>query len=46
MNMVKLYGRPIRVNKASQDRKSVDIGANLFIGNLSPDVRLLAYLYS
>lgn len=36
--MVKLYGKPIRVNKASQDRKNLDIGANLFIGNLAPEV--------
>ncbi|XP_027179592.1 splicing factor 3B subunit 4 [Coffea eugenioides] len=38
LNMIKLYGKPIRVNKASQDKKSVDVGANLFIGNLDPDV--------
>eukprot|EP00621_Florenciella_sp_RCC1693_P006345 CAMPEP_0182544382 /NCGR_PEP_ID=MMETSP1323-20130603/33055_1 /TAXON_ID=236787 /ORGANISM="Florenciella parvula, Strain RCC1693" /LENGTH=222 /DNA_ID=CAMNT_0024755411 /DNA_START=157 /DNA_END=821 /DNA_ORIENTATION=+ len=38
MNMVKLYGKPIRVNKASQDKKTLDIGANLFIGNLDPEV--------
>ncbi|KAH7436515.1 hypothetical protein KP509_05G023600 [Ceratopteris richardii] len=36
--MIKLYGKPIRVNKASQDKKSLDVGANLFIGNLDPDV--------
>ncbi|KAL6519585.1 hypothetical protein OROHE_017405 [Orobanche hederae] len=38
LNMLKLYGKAIRVNKASQDKKSVDVGANLFIGNLDPDV--------
>lgn len=38
MNMVKLFGKPIRVNKASQDRKSQEIGANLFIGSLDPEV--------
>jgi len=38
MNMIKLYGKPIRVNKASQDKKTLDVGANLFIGNLDPDV--------
>ena len=38
MNMIKLYGRPLRVNKASRDKKVFDIGANLFIGNLDPDV--------
>jgi splicing factor 3B subunit 4 len=38
MNMIKLYGKPIRLNKASQDKKTLDVGANLFIGNLDPDV--------
>lgn len=38
MNMIKEYGKPIRVNKASQDKKTMDVGANLFIGNLDPDV--------
>ncbi|KAI8017077.1 Splicing factor 3B subunit 4 [Camellia lanceoleosa] len=38
LNMIKLYGKPIRVNKASQDKKSLDVGANLFVGNLYPDV--------
>lgn len=35
MNQVRLYGKPIRVNKASADKqKSVEVGAELFIGNL------------
>ncbi|KAF2181892.1 RNA-binding domain-containing protein [Zopfia rhizophila CBS 207.26] len=35
MNQIRLYGKPIRVNKASADKqKSVEIGAELFIGNL------------
>ncbi|KAL3638418.1 hypothetical protein CASFOL_017789 [Castilleja foliolosa] len=38
LNMLKLHGKDLRVNKASQDKKSVDVGANLFIGNLDPDV--------
>ncbi|KAL6772318.1 hypothetical protein ACKKBG_A29765 [Auxenochlorella protothecoides x Auxenochlorella symbiontica] len=38
LNMTKLYGKPIRVNKASQDKFAYDVGANLFIGNLDPDV--------
>eukprot|EP01121_Diplochlamys_sp_Union-15-3_P001112 TRINITY_DN10975_c0_g1_i1.p1 TRINITY_DN10975_c0_g1~~TRINITY_DN10975_c0_g1_i1.p1 ORF type:complete len:251 (-),score=51.00 TRINITY_DN10975_c0_g1_i1:106-858(-) len=38
MNMIKLFGKPIRVNKASRDKKTYDVGANLFIGNLDPDV--------
>lgn len=38
MNQIKLYGKPIRVNKASYDRKQVDVGANLFIGSLDEGV--------
>ncbi len=38
MHMVKLYGKPIKVNKASQDKKNQEVGANLFIGNLDPEV--------
>lgn len=38
LNMVKLYGKPIRVNKAATDKNANDVGANLFIGNLDPDV--------
>eukprot|EP00667_Euglena_gracilis_P022410 EG_transcript_24934 len=37
MNMIKLFGKPLRVSKATMERKSVDVGANLFIGNLDPD---------
>ena len=41
MNMVKLHGKPLRVSKSSLDKKasqnSLDVGANLFIGNLDPD---------
>ena len=36
--MIKVYGKPIRVNKSSQDKRSQDVGANLFIGNLDQDV--------
>eukprot|EP01032_Pedospumella_encystans_P028956 gene28956-32701_t len=38
LNMVKLYFKPVKVNKASQDKKNIEVGANLFIGNLDPDV--------
>ena len=38
LNMIKLYGKPIRVNKASSDKKTLEVGANLFIGNLDPEV--------
>jgi|EP00979_Chaetoceros_neogracilis_P019205 splicing factor 3B subunit 4 len=41
MNMVKLFGKPLRVSKSSLDKKasqnSLDVGANLFIGNLDPE---------
>ena len=38
MHMVKLYGKPIKVNKASANEKQMDVGANLFVGNLDPEV--------
>ena len=38
LNMVKVYGKALRVNKASQDKDQLDVGANLFVGNLDPDV--------
>lgn len=35
MNQIRLFNKPIRVNKASADKqKTVEIGAELFIGNL------------
>lgn len=41
MNMVKLFGRPLKVSKSSMNNKAElnrDVGANLFIGNLAGDV--------
>jgi hypothetical protein len=38
LNMVKLFGKPLRVNKAAADKNSPDVGANLFIGGLDPEV--------
>ncbi len=63
MNMIKLYGKPIRVNpvritfsspfsslspqsrnqqkkkkKAARSNKGLDVGANIFVGNLDPEV--------
>ena len=38
MNMVKVYGKPLKVNKAAQDKKITDVGANIFIGNLDSEV--------
>ena len=35
MHLIKLYGRAIKVNKASQDKITQEVGANIFIGNLS-----------
>jgi len=53
MNMVKLFGKPLRVSKSSLDKKagqnSLDVGANLFIGNLDPgdvDEKLLYDTFS
>eukprot|EP00511_Aplanochytrium_stocchinoi_P000335 CAMPEP_0204823466 /NCGR_PEP_ID=MMETSP1346-20131115/1533_1 /ASSEMBLY_ACC=CAM_ASM_000771 /TAXON_ID=215587 /ORGANISM="Aplanochytrium stocchinoi, Strain GSBS06" /LENGTH=315 /DNA_ID=CAMNT_0051950111 /DNA_START=37 /DNA_END=983 /DNA_ORIENTATION=- len=48
MNMIKLYGKTIKVNKASQNVKMLDIGANIFIGNLdeSVDEKLLYDTFS
>lgn len=39
LNGIRIWGKPIRVNKASADKqKMVDIGAELFINNLDPQV--------
>lgn len=37
MNMIRCFGKPIRCNKSSQDKKTNEVGANLFIGNLEPE---------
>ncbi|XP_053990810.1 splicing factor 3B subunit 4-like isoform X1 [Hylaeus volcanicus] len=37
-NMVKVYSKPLRCNKAAQDKRTLEVGANLFVGNLDPDV--------
>jgi len=36
--MIKLYGKPIKVNKASQDKRIQEVGANIFIGNIGDNV--------
>lgn len=49
MNQVKLFGKPMRVNKASSDKKQIsDIGAELFVGNLDlmVDERILYETFS
>jgi splicing factor 3B subunit 4 len=38
MHMTKLYSKPIKVNKASQDKRTQEVGANIWVGNLSEDV--------
>ena len=38
LNMIKLYGKALKVNKASKDNRQLDVGANIYIGNLDPDV--------
>ena len=38
MNQIKLFGKPIKINKASLEKKTADVGANLFVGNLSEEV--------
>jgi splicing factor 3B subunit 4 len=38
LNMIKLFGKPIRVNAAAKERDTVDVGANIFVGNLDPEV--------
>ena len=49
MSQIRLYGKQIRVNKASADKqRSVEVGAELFIGNLDPmvDERMLYDTFS
>jgi splicing factor 3B subunit 4 len=49
MNNIKLYGKSLRVNKASADKqKQPEVGAELFIGNLDPgaDEQLLFNTFS
>lgn len=49
INQIRLYGKPLKVNKASLDKqKNLDIGADLFIGNLDPmvDERVLYNTFS
>lgn len=38
LHMVKLFGKPIKVNKASQDKRTQEVGANIFVGNLAESV--------
>ena len=43
LNMIKVFGKPMRVNKATQDKEGrhggdQGVGANLFVGNLEQDI--------
>ncbi len=38
MNMIKLFGKPLKVSKTAADRRTLDVGANLFVGNLDPEI--------
>lgn len=38
MNMVRVYGKSLKINKAARDRKEMDVGANIFVGNLEEEV--------
>nr|PVC51119.1 splicing factor 3b subunit 4 [Theileria orientalis] len=38
LNFIKLYHKPLRLNKASKDKENTEIGANLFIGNIDDEV--------
>ncbi|KAK7206757.1 RNA-binding domain-containing protein [Myxozyma melibiosi] len=49
MNQIRLFGKPIRVNKASANKqRNLDVGAELFVGNLDPlvDERMLSDTFS
>ncbi|KAJ3305398.1 Splicing factor 3B subunit 4 [Kappamyces sp. JEL0829] len=50
MNMVKLFGKPLRMNKSASDKaeSAPEVGATLFIGNLDPmvDEKLLYDTFS
>mmetsp|Transcript_57785 Transcript_57785/g.65932 ORF Transcript_57785/g.65932 Transcript_57785/m.65932 type:complete len:348 (-) Transcript_57785:50-1093(-) len=38
LHMIKMFGKAIKINKASRDKQTMEVGANLYIGNLDPDV--------
>ncbi|KAK9446962.1 uncharacterized protein V1518DRAFT_407502 [Limtongia smithiae] len=49
MNQIRLFGKPIRVNKASANKQRLlDVGADIYIGNLDPlvDERILYETFS
>ena len=39
MNQIKIFGRPIRVNKASADKRTViNVGADIHVSGLDPSI--------
>jgi splicing factor 3B subunit 4 len=49
MQSIRLYGKAIRLNRASEERQRLDIGANLFVGGLDPtttDEKMLQTAFS
>ena len=38
LHMIKLFNKAIKVNKASQDKRTQEIGANVFVGNLASSI--------
>ncbi|KAK9474000.1 uncharacterized protein V1510DRAFT_391379 [Dipodascopsis tothii] len=49
MNQTRLFGKPIRVNKAAASKtKAIEVGAELFVGNLDPlvDEKMLFEVFS
>lgn len=38
LNMVRLFDKSVRLSQSAVDRRTQDVGANLFIGNLSEDI--------
>lgn len=46
--MIKLFNKPIKVNKASQDKRTQEVGAKVFVGNLADNVdeRMLREVFS
>ncbi len=48
MNLIKVYGKPIKLSKASTDKRITNIGANIFVGNLSKDIddKILRNIFS
>jgi len=38
LSMVKVYGKMIKLNKSTRERRVIDVGANIFIGGIDADV--------